>query len=157
MPFICQTWSIQAKEPKISWVHCHIDFISILQDKLKECQDSSLAKPILKTKETLKIILLWNLFATLQTVAHHAPLIHGILQQEYWSGLPFPSLGDLSDPGIEPTSPTAPALQVDSLPLSHQGSPYCIYSHHQQQDEKQGDMRTIFAKLEYRQFNKASF
>ena len=40
-------------------------------------------------------------------------------RQEYWSGLPFPSLGDLPDPGVEPGSP---ALQADSLPLSHQGS-----------------------------------
>ena len=39
--------------------------------------------------------------------------VHGILQQEYWSGLPFPSPGDLPDPGIKPGSP---ALQADSLP-----------------------------------------
>ena len=38
--------------------------------------------------------------------------VHGVLQQECWSGLPFPSPGDLPDPGIEPRSP---ALQVDSL------------------------------------------
>ena len=45
--------------------------------------------------------------------------IYGILQQEYWSGLPFPSPGDLPDPGTEPTSP---ALQADSLLLSQKGS-----------------------------------
>ena len=39
--------------------------------------------------------------------------VHGILQAEYWSGLPFPPPGDLPDPGVETTSP---ALQVDSLP-----------------------------------------
>ena len=39
--------------------------------------------------------------------------VHGILQQEYWSGLPFPSPGDLPDPRIVPGSPT---LQTDSLP-----------------------------------------
>ena len=44
----------------------------------------------------------------------------GFYRQEYWRGLPFPSLGDLPNPGIEPRSP---ALQADSLPLSHQGSP----------------------------------
>ena len=38
--------------------------------------------------------------------------VHGILKQEYWSGLPFPSPGDLPDPGIEPQSP---ALQADAL------------------------------------------
>ena len=50
--------------------------------------------------------------------------VHGILQEEYWSGLPCPPPGDLPDPEIEPMSPVASALQVDSLPLSHQGSPY---------------------------------
>ena len=42
------------------------------------------------------------------------------LRQEYWSGLPFPTPGDLPDLGIKPVSP---ALQADSLPLSHLGSP----------------------------------
>ena len=46
--------------------------------------------------------------------------VHGILQQEYWSGLPFPSPGDLPDPGIEPQSPT---LQADSLPSEPLGKP----------------------------------
>ena len=39
----------------------------------------------------------------------------------------MPSPGDLPDPGIEPETPAAPALQADSLPLSHQGSPNTIY------------------------------
>ena len=57
-----------------------------------------------------------QLFATLWTVAHQVPLSMGCPRQEYWSGLPFPSLG------IEPVSP---AWQADSLPLSYQGSPCC--------------------------------
>ena len=44
----------------------------------------------------------------------------GFTRQEYWSGLPFPPPGDLPDPGIKSASP---ALQADSLLLSHQGSP----------------------------------
>ena len=44
--------------------------------------------------------------------------VHGISQKEYWSGLPCPHPGDLSDPGINLLSPVAPALYVDSLPLS---------------------------------------
>ena len=44
--------------------------------------------------------------------------IHQILRQEYWSGLPFPSPGDLPDPGIEPRSPT---LQEDALPSEPPG------------------------------------
>ena len=46
--------------------------------------------------------------------------VHGTLQQEYWSGLSFPSLGALPSPGIKLSSP---ALQVDSFLLSHLGSP----------------------------------
>ena len=46
---------------------------------------------------------------------------YGILQQEYWSGLQFPSPGDLPDPGIILTSPTSPALQAASLPLHNLG------------------------------------
>ena len=44
----------------------------------------------------------------------------GVSRQEYWSGRPIPSLGDLPDPGIEPV---APALQEDSLPAELQGKP----------------------------------
>ena len=56
------------------------------------------------------------------TVAHKAPLSMEFSRQEYWSGLPFPTPGNLPDPGTELMSPLSPALQVDSLPLSHQGS-----------------------------------
>ena len=72
------------------------------------------------------IVLLLNcvwLFVTLWTIACQAPLSLGFFSQEYWSGLPFPPPGDLPDTGIEPTSPVSPALQTDSLLLSHQGSP----------------------------------
>ena len=51
----------------------------------------------------------------------------GFSRQEYWSGLPFPTSGDLPDPGIEPTSPISPALQADSLPLSYLGSPIICF------------------------------
>ena len=53
------------------------------------------------------------MFVTPWTVAHQAPLSMGFSRQEYWSGLPFPSPGDLPNPGIKPGSP---ALQADSLP-----------------------------------------
>ena len=54
------------------------------------------------------------------TVVHQAPLSVEFSRPEYWSELPFPSPGDLPDPGIEPRSP---ALQVDSLPAEPQGKP----------------------------------
>ena len=59
---------------------------------------------------------------TLCTISGQAPLSMKFSRQEYWSGLPFPSPGDLSDPGIESTS-VSPALQADSLPLSYQRNP----------------------------------
>ena len=55
-----------------------------------------------------------------RTVACQAPLSMRFPRQENWSGFPFPPPGDPPDPGIEVASP---ALQVDSLPLSHQGCP----------------------------------
>ena len=51
-----------------------------------------------------------RLFATPWTVACQAPLSMGFSRQEYWSGLPCPSPGDLPDPGIRPTSLVSPAL-----------------------------------------------
>ena len=59
-------------------------------------------------------------FVTPWTVAYQAPLSMGFSRQEYWSGLPFPSPRDLPDPGFEPM---CPAVQVNSLPLTHLGSP----------------------------------
>ena len=56
--------------------------------------------------------------AILWTVAHQAPPSMGFSKREYWSGLTFPSPGDLPDPGIEPRSP---ALQIGSEPTELQG------------------------------------
>ena len=53
-----------------------------------------------------------RLFVTPWTVAYQVPLSMGFSRQEYWSGLPSPSPGDLPNSGIEPRSPT---LQVDAL------------------------------------------
>ena len=61
-----------------------------------------------------------RLFATPWTAAHQAPLSMRFSRQRYWSGLPFPSPGDLSNPGIKPMSP---ALQADYLPTELQGKP----------------------------------
>ena len=56
-------------------------------------------------------------FAIPWSVTRQAPLSMGFPRQEYSSGLPFPSPGDLSDTGSELVSPVSPALQEDSLPL----------------------------------------
>ena len=55
------------------------------------------------------------------TVAHQTPLFMGFPRQEYWSGLPFLPPGD--HPNLE-VEPSLPVRQVDSLLLSHQGSPH---------------------------------
>ena len=67
-----------------------------------------------------------QLLVTAWTIAHQAPPFMEFSRQEYWSGLPFPSPGDLPDPGNEPGSP---ALQADTLPSeppgkSHKGRAY---------------------------------
>ena len=63
------------------------------------------------TKE-VKSLSRVRLFGTPWTVAYQAPLSMGFSRQEYWSGMPFPSPGDLPDPGIEPRSPS---LEADAL------------------------------------------
>ena len=68
----------------------------------------------------MKLLSRVRLFETPWTAAHQAPLSMRFSRQGYWSGLPFPSPGDLPNPGIKPRSP---ALQADSLPLSYKGSP----------------------------------
>ena len=69
---------------------------------------------VAKLRPTL--VILW-------TIACHVPLSMGFSRQEYWSGLPFPSPGDLPNPGIEAGSPS---LQADDQ-LSYEGSPQCFY------------------------------
>ena len=64
-----------------------------------------------------------TLFATLWTVARLAPLSMGLPRQEYWRGLPFPSPGDLLDPGIKPVSPGSPPLAGRFFTTEPPGSP----------------------------------
>ena len=70
--------------------------------------------PLEKVK--VKSLSCVQLFATPWTVAYQAPLSMGFSRQECWSGLPFPSPGDLPDPGIEPGSPALPADALLSEP-----------------------------------------
>ena len=66
-----------------------------------------------------KLLQSCPIFETSWTVACQAPLSMEFCRQEYWSGLPFPTLGDLPDPD----KPLSPSLQVVSLPLTHLGFP----------------------------------
>ena len=63
------------------------------------------------------------LFATRWTVAYQAPLSMGFPQQEHWSGFPFPSPGDLPDPGIKPESPASAGRFFTTEPP---GKPICL-------------------------------
>ena len=78
------------------------------------------------SENKVKLLSRVRLFATSWTVARQASLFMRFSRQEYWIGLPFPSPGDLPDPGIEPRSP---ALQGVSLPTELPGKPTkCIYT-----------------------------
>ena len=79
-----------------------------------------------------KRVLLWwlfslkvmsNSFKTPRTVDHQAPLSMGFPKQENWSGLPSPSPGDLSDPGIEPMTVISSALPGGSFTTEPPGKP----------------------------------
>ena len=75
---------------------------------------------VLKVKVKVKALSRVRVFVTPWTVAHQAPLSMEFSRQEYWSGLPFPSPGDLPDSGIEPRSP---ALQAEALTSEAPGKP----------------------------------
>ena len=85
---------------------------------------SSESNIILLSRRTLRLLSLLShfshvqLLATPRTVACQAPLSMGFFRHEYWSGLPFPSSGDLHSPGIKPASLTSPEC---SLPLATPG------------------------------------
>ena len=64
-----------------------------------------------------------QLFVTPSSLAYQAPLSMGFSWQEYWSQMPFPSPGDLPDPGIKPTSLTSSALAGGFLPVVPPGKP----------------------------------
>ena len=72
-------------------------------------------------KVKVKLLSRVRLFATPWIVAYQASLSMGFSRQEYWSGLPFPSPGDLPNPGIESSSP---AFQADAITSEPPGKPY---------------------------------
>ena len=77
----------------------------------------------------MKLLSHVRLFATPWTVAYQAPLSMGFSRQEYWSGLPFPSPGDLPKPGIQPGSPTLYGDALPSEPLKVCTRDYIITMH----------------------------
>ena len=88
---------------------------------LNEIRDRYLYYLLMKSESEVAQLCL---FGTPWTVVHQAPLSKGFSRQEYWSGLPFLSPGDLPNSGIEPGSP---ALQADSLLSELPGNPHLTY------------------------------
>ena len=97
----------------------HPGLISFRMDWLDLLAVQGTLKSLLQHHSS-KAPVLWHslshvqLIATPWTIACQAPLSMGFSRQEYWNGLPFPSPGDLPNPGMEPESPE---LQADSLPI----------------------------------------
>ena len=89
---------------------------------------AQIVKNLLAMLVKVKVKLLHRvlLFATPWTVAYQAPPSMVFSRQEYWSGLPFPSPGDLPNPGIEPGSP---ALRADALPSEPPGKTRYMYTY----------------------------
>ena len=84
------------------------------------CCKSRTLPLVLHTLCVLRCFSRTQLFPTLWTISHQAPLSMGFSRQEYWRGLPCPPPGDLPNLGTEPRSLT---LQVDSLPSEPPGKP----------------------------------
>ena len=80
--------------------------VALLYIKMRALEPKYSSSSVVKVSQSCLTL------ATPWTVAHQAPLSMGFSRQEYWTGLPFLSPGDLPDPGIEPMSP---ALQADSF------------------------------------------
>ena len=72
----------------------------------------------------LYVVCYIQLFATPWNVACRTSLSMIFFREEYWNGVPFSPPEDLPDPGIKSASPVSPAMQVDSIPISHQR--HCI-------------------------------
>ena len=99
---------------------------SRLQGEISVTSDMQMTPPLWQKLSSSSSLLLSHvrLFATPWTVAYWAPPSMVFSRQEYWSGLPFPSPGDLPDPGIQSGSP---ALQADALTFEPPGKALKLY------------------------------
>ena len=132
LEYICFTCCVSfcCRAKWISYTYTHIssflDFlpVSVTTEHQVELlvQSSSFSSVIYFIHEKKVEVLVAQSCLTLcdpMDCTYQAPQSVEFSRQEYWNGLPLPSPEDLPNPGIESTSP---ALQADSLPLSHQGS-----------------------------------
>ena len=116
-------WIFKGQETTVRTQHGTMDWFRIGKGVWQGCSYNSLF--YLYEECVLSSFSCVQLLVTPWTVAHQAPPSMGFSRQEYWSGVPCPSPGDLPDPGIEPGSPAAPARQAGSSLLNHRESPIC--------------------------------
>ena len=111
---VCQaSWTESTlKKESLYLIHKSHHSIPIRNKSIFVKQMNEIKLQCCDSKPPVKLLSCVRLFATPWTVAYQAPPSTEFSRQEYWSGLPFPSPGDLPDPGIEPRSP---ALQADAL------------------------------------------
>ena len=116
------TAPLPTKLPKmVQMVYSHIHGLRLETPSLMmDCSSSGPDIDFLYLKRSEMKVVQSCLTVTPWTVASQVPLSMGFPRQEYWSGLPFPSPGDLPDPRIEQGSP---ALQANSLPTEISGKP----------------------------------
>ena len=105
---------------------------------MNRCSISLIIRERKKERKKVKLLSRVRLFATPWTVAYQAPLSMWFSRKEYWSGLPFPSPGDIPDPGIEPRSPPCRqmlyplSLQEDAHQNYNEISPHAYQNHYYQ-------------------------
>ena len=123
-----ENWRPKKKgQQKKRWLDSITNSIDLNLRKLQEivkargswCAEvHEVTKSWIQLESEVKSLSRFQLFATAWTVAYQASLSLGFSKQEYWSGLQFPSPGDLPEPGVEPGSPT---LRADALPSEPRG------------------------------------
>ena len=101
---------------------CNVGILALITDPFKDQMKQWIWRCLANWQKVKLLSRVW-LSATPWTGAYQAPQSMELSRQEYWSGLPFPSPGDLPDPGTEPRSPWPPTLQADALSSERPGKP----------------------------------
>ena len=118
-------WRSSCVAAEVPWIQGRVDhWILIVPFASSFYQGQVPDLIVIPVPVKVKLLSRVRLFVTPWTVAYQAPPSMGFSRQEYWSGLPFPSPGELPNPGIEPGLPHC----RQTLYLRHQGSHSCTYS-----------------------------
>ena len=123
-----ESWCTQAAPVAFSWHLCGLGLLAWMESSLAPLKVQLLSSDSLLYNYRIRLFTVQalshvQLFVTPQTVAHQAPLSMVFSTQVYWSGLPFPSLGDLPDPGSNPHLLHVSCVAGGFLLPSYLGSP----------------------------------